>query len=139
MAMMPKRVKFRKSQRGHVKGRAMRGNTVAFGDYGLQALEAGWIKANVLEAGRVAAVRGAADGRVYIRVFPHKSVTSTPEETRMGTGKGEPDYWCAVVRPGSMLFEIGGGVPEEVARETLKHVAHKMPVATRFVKRGAMR
>jgi large subunit ribosomal protein L16 len=139
MAMMPKRVKFRKSQRGHVKGRAMRGNTVAFGDYGLQALEAGWIKANVLEAGRVAAVRGAADGRVYIRVFPHKSVTSTPEETRMGTGKGEPDYWCAVVRPGSMLFEIGGGVPEEVARETLNHVAHKMPVATRFVKRRAMR
>jgi large subunit ribosomal protein L16 len=139
MAMMPKRVKFRKSQRGKVRGRAMRGNTVAFGDYGLQALEAGWIKANVLEAGRVAAVRGAADGRVYIRVFPHKSVTSTPEETRMGTGKGEPDYWCAVVRPGSMLFEIGGGVSEEIARETLNHVAHKLPVQTRFVKRRAAR
>jgi large subunit ribosomal protein L16 len=139
MAMMPKRVKFRKSQRGRVKGRAMRGNTVAFGDYGLQALEPGWIKANVIEAGRVAAVRGAADGRVYIRIFPQKSVSSTPEETRMGTGKGEPDYWCAVVRPGSMLFEIGGGVPEDVARSTLNKVAHKMPVKTRFVRRRAKR
>jgi len=139
MAMMPKRVKFRKYQRGKVKGRAMRGNVVSFGDYGLQALEAGWIKANVLEAGRVAAVRGAADGRVYIRVFPQHSVSSTPEETRMGTGKGEPDYWCAVVRPGSMLFEIGGGVSEDVARATLNKVAHKMPVTTRFVKRRAKR
>jgi large subunit ribosomal protein L16 len=139
MAMMPKRVKFRKSQRGKVKGRAMRGNTVAFGDYGLQCLEPGWIRANVIEAARVAAVRGAPDGRVYIRIFPHKSVTSTPEETRMGTGKGEPDYWCAVVRPGSMLFEIGGGVSEEIAKATLNHVAHKLPLKTRFVRRRAHR
>ena len=139
MGMMPKRVKFRKTQRGVVRGRATRGNTVAFGDYGLQALRAGWIKANVLEAGRVAAVRGAPEGRVYIRVFPHKSVTSTPEETRMGTGKGEPDYWCAVVKPGSMLFEIGGGVSEADARATLKSVAHKLPIPSRFVKRRAKR
>ena len=139
MGMMPKRVKFRKTQRGVVRGRATRGNFVAFGDFGLQSLQAGWIKANVLESGRVAAVRGAPEGRVYIRVFPHKSVTSTPEETRMGTGKGEPDYWCAVVKPGSMLFEIGGGVPELQARETLKKVAHKLPVRTRFVRRRAKR
>jgi large subunit ribosomal protein L16 len=139
MAMMPKRVKFRKSQRGRIKGVAQRGNFVAFGDFGLQALQGGWIKANVIEAGRVAAVRGAPDGRVYIRIFPHKSVTSTPEETRMGTGKGEPDYWCAVVRPGSMLFEIGGGVPESEARETLKKVAHKLPIRTRFVARRTKR
>jgi large subunit ribosomal protein L16 len=139
MGMMPKRVKYRKTQRGVVRGRATRGNFVAFGDFGLQSLQAGWIKANVLESGRVAAVRGAPEGRVYIRVFPHKSVTSTPEETRMGTGKGEPDYWCAVVKPGSMLFEIGGGVPELQARETLKKVAHKLPVRTRFVRRRAKR
>lgn len=139
MGLMPKRVKFRKSQRGVIRGNATRGNFVAFGDYGLQALQAGWIKANVLEAGRVAAVRGAPEGRVYIRIFPHKSVTSTPEETRMGTGKGEPDYWCCVVKPGSMLFEIGGGVPELQARATLKKVAHKLPIRTRFVKRRAKR
>ena len=139
MGMMPKRVKYRKTQRGVVRGRATRGNFVAFGDFGLQSLQAGWIKANVLESGRVAAVRGAPEGRVYLRVFPHKSVTSTPEETRMGTGKGEPDYWCAVVKPGSMLFEIGGGVSELQARETLKKVAHKLPVRTRFVRRRAKR
>lgn len=139
MKMMPKRVKFRKMQRGVIRGRAMRGNFVAFGEFGLQALQGGWLKANVLEAGRVAAVRGAPEGRVYIRVFPNKSVTSTPEETRMGTGKGEPDYWCAVVKPGSMLFEIGGGVPETQARQTLKKVAHKMPIRTRFVKRRVKR
>jgi large subunit ribosomal protein L16 len=134
MAMMPKRVKFRKSQRGRVRGTAQRGNEVSFGEYGLQALQPGWIRANVIEACRVAAVRGAPEGRLYIRVFPHKSVTSTPEETRMGTGKGEPDYWCAVVRPGTVLFELGG-VGEETARKTLSHAAHKLPVRTRFVRR----
>lgn len=139
MGMMPKRVKYRKTQRGVIRGNATRGNTVAFGDFGLQALQGGWLKATVLEAGRVAAVRGAPEGRVYIRVFPHKSVTSTPEETRMGTGKGEPDYWCAVVKPGSMLFEIGGGVPEAQAKATLKKVAHKLPIRSRFVKRRAKR
>lgn len=133
--LMPKRVKHRKTQRGKVHGRAMRGNTVAFGDYGLQALEPAWIRANAIEAGRVAAVRNAEDARVYIRIFPQKSVTSTPEETRMGTGKGEPDYWCAVVKPGTMLYEVGGGINEETARRTLNKVAHKMPIKTRFVRR----
>ena len=133
--LLPKRVKHRKTQRGKVKGHASRGNTVAFGDYGLQALEPAWIRANVIEAGRVAAVRGSMDARVYIRIFPHKSVTSTPEETRMGTGKGEPDYWAAVVRPGTILYEVGGGISEELARAALNKVAHKMPIKTRFVKR----
>ena len=133
--LMPKRTKYRKSMRGRVKGVASRGNTVAFGDYGIQALEPGWIPANVIEAGRVAAVRGAPDARIYIRIFPHKSVTSTPEETRMGTGKGEPEYWAAVVRPGTILYEVGGGADEETARRCLNKVAHKMPIRCRFVKR----
>jgi len=135
--LMPKRVKWRKQQRGKVKGQASRGNKVAFGDYGLQALEPCWLRSNVIETGRVACVRGAPDARVYIRVFPHKSVSSTPEETRMGTGKGEPDYWAAVVRPGTILFELGGGVSEAQARIALNKVAHKMPIRTRFVSRRA--
>lgn len=134
MATMPKRVKFRKSQRGTIKGVAQRGNDVAFGEWGLQSLMPAWIPANTIEACRVAAVRGAPEGRLYIRIFPHKSVTSTPEETRMGTGKGEPDYWCAVVRPGTVMFELGG-VPEDVARRTFNKVAHKLPVRTRMVRR----
>jgi large subunit ribosomal protein L16 len=134
MATMPKRVKFRKSQRGKIHGVAQRGNDVAFGEWGLQSLMPGWIKANVIEACRVAAVRAAPDARLYIRIFPHKSVTSTPEETRMGTGKGEPDYWCAVVKPGTVMFELGG-VNEETARITLNHVSHKLPVKTRLVRR----
>ncbi len=135
--LMPKRVKYRKPQRGRIKVNsvAQRGNTVAFGDYGIQALQAGWIPANVIEAGRVAAVRGSPDGRIYIRIFPHKAITSTPEETRMGTGKGEPDYWAAVVRPGTILYEVGGGVSEDEARRTMNKVAHKMPIKCRFVKR----
>jgi large subunit ribosomal protein L16 len=133
--LMPKRVKWRKQQRGKIKGNASRGNTVAFGDFGLQALERAWIPSNVIETGRVAAVRGAPEARVYIRIFPHKSVSSTPEETRMGTGKGEPDYWAAVVKPGTILFEIGGGVDEVTARKALNKVAHKMPIRTRFVRR----
>jgi len=133
--LMPKRVKHRKTQRGKVKGNATRGNTIAFGDYGLQALEPAWIRANVIEAGRVAAVRSADEARVYIRIFPHKSITSTPEETRMGTGKGEPDYWAAVVKPGTILYEVGGGISEEQARKAMNKVAHKMPIKTRFVKR----
>lgn len=133
--LMPKRVKWRKQQRGRLKGKASQGNTVAFGDFGIQALEHGWIPSNVIEAGRVAAVRGAPDARIYIRMFPHKSVTSTPEETRMGTGKGEPDYWAAAVKPGTILYEVGGGVTEEQARSCLNRVAHKMPIKCRFVKR----
>ena len=133
--LMPKRVKWRKQQRGKMKGNATRGNEVAFGEFGIQALERGWIPANVIEAGRVAAVRAAPDARVYIRIFPHKSVTSTPEETRMGTGKGEPDYWTAAVKPGTILYEIGGGVSELDARTAMNKVAHKMPIKTRFVLR----
>src|SRR5437660_8275733 len=134
MATMPERVKFRKSQRGKIHGVAQRGNVVSFGEWGLQSLTPAWIPANVIEACRVAAVRGAPDGRVFIRIFPHKSVTSTPEETRMGTGKGEPDYWCAVVRAGMVLFELGG-LTEDVARATLNSVAHKLPIRTRMIRR----
>lgn len=134
MATMPKRVKFRKSQRGKIRGVAQRGNQVSFGEFGLQSLTPAWIPANVIEACRVAAVRGAPEGRLFIRIFPHKSVTSTPEETRMGTGKGEPDYWCAVVKPGTVMFELGG-VDETTARTTFNHVAHKLPIKVRMVRR----
>lgn len=137
MALMPKRVKFRKSQRGRIKGLATRGNTVAYGEFGLQALEGGWLKAICIEAARVAIMHFLQrEGRLYIRVFPHKSVTSTPEETRMGTGKGEPEYWCAVVKPGTVLLELGG-VTEDVARAALLHAAHKLPFKVRFLHRRA--
>ena len=135
MAMMPKRVKHRKSQRGRIKGNATRGNRVVFGDYGLQALQGGWVKAATIEAGRIAAqqyVRG--EGRLYVRMFPHKSVTSTPLETRMGKGKGEPDFWAAVIRPGAILYELGG-VTEQQARVCFARLAHKMPLRVRFVRR----
>jgi large subunit ribosomal protein L16 len=132
---MPKRVKFRKSQRGRVKGNAQRGNTVSYGDFGLQSLEAGWLSAEAIEAGRITAthsVRG--EGRLFIRVFPQKSVTAIPAETRMGKGKGEPEYWAAVIRPGMILYEIGG-LPEAAARDALARVAYKMPFKCRFVAR----
>ena len=135
MPLMPKRVKYRKSQRGKLKGNASRGNTVAFGDFGLQSVEGGWLSAEAIEAGRITAahtVRG--EGRLYIRVFPHKSVTAIPLETRMGKGKGEPEYWAAVIRPGMILFEIGG-LPEAIARDCLARVAYKMPFKCRFVAR----
>jgi large subunit ribosomal protein L16 len=135
MALMPKRVKHRKSQRGRIKGNATRGNRVVFGEYGLQTTMGGWIKATTIEAGRIAAqqyIRG--EGRLYVRVFPHKSVTSKPLEVRMGSGKGEPDYWVAVVKPGTVLYEIAG-VTEEQARICLARLAHKMPVPVRFVRR----
>jgi large subunit ribosomal protein L16 len=138
MAMMPKRVKHRKSQRGRIKGNATRGHTVVFGEYGLQAMQGGWIKAATIEAGRIAAqqyIRG--EGRLFIRLFPHKSVTSTPLETRMGKGKGEPDYWVAVVRPGTVMYELGG-VSEQQARVCLARLAHKMPIPVRFVRKKAM-
>jgi large subunit ribosomal protein L16 len=134
---MPKRVKFRKSQRGRVKGNATRGNTVAFGDFGLQTLEGGWLSAESIEAGRITAahsIRG--EGRLYIRVFPHKSVTSIPLETRMGKGKGEPEFWAAVVKPGTILFELAG-VPEATAKTALAKVAYKMPFKCRLVTRTA--
>jgi large subunit ribosomal protein L16 len=135
MPLMPKRVKFRKSQRGVVKGKASRGNAVAFGEFGLQSLEGGWLSAEAIEAGRITAthsIRG--EGRLYIRVFPHKSVTAIPAETRMGKGKGEPEYWAAVVKPGMILFEVAG-LPEASARDCLARVAYKMPFRCRFVSR----
>src|SRR5947199_1934464 len=135
MPQMPKRVKFRKSQRGVVKGNATRANTVTYGDCGLQSLEGGWLSAEAIEAGRITAthsVRG--EGRLFIRVFPHKSVTAIPLETRMGKGKGEPEYWAAVIRPGMILYEIGG-LPEAAARDCLARVAYKMPFKCRFVSR----
>ena len=135
MPLMPKRVKFRKSQRGKIRGNAARGNSVAFGEYGLQATEGGWLSAEAIEAGRITAthtVRG--EGRLYIRVFPHKSVTAIPLETRMGKGKGEPEFWAAVIRPGMILFEIAG-LPEATARDCLARVAYKMPFRCRLVTR----
>ena len=138
MALMPKRVKHRKSQRGRIKGNASRGSHVVFGDFGLQAVQGGWISAATIEAGRIAAQQYLrTEGRLYIRIFPHKSVTSIPLETRMGKGKGEPDYWAAVVRPGTVLYEIGG-VTEEVARICFARLAHKMPVKVRLLKRRPM-
>jgi large subunit ribosomal protein L16 len=137
MAMMPKRVKYRKSQKGRVRGNATRGNYVAFGEYGLQSLEPGRISAQTLEAGRVVASQSVkAGGKLYIRVFPQKSVTSIPAETRMGKGKGEPEFWAAVIKPGMILFEIGG-LPEAAAKDCLARVAYKMPFKCRFVKRQA--
>lgn len=135
MAMMPKRVKHRKSQRGIMKGNASRCNYVAFGEYGLQVLERSWLTARQIEAGRVAATHFLhREGKVYIRIFPHKPVSSKPLETRMGKGKGEPEFWVARVKPGTVCFEIGG-VDEDVAKQALLRVAHKMPVKCRFVKR----
>ena len=148
MPLMPKRVKFRKNQRGVVrgnvvqrkyngaiKGNAHRGNYVAYGDYGLQSLEGGWLSAESIESGRVTVTRFVSgEGRYYIRVFPHKSVTSIPAETRMGKGKGEPEYWAAVVKAGMVVFEIGG-VPEAAAKDALARVASKMPFKCRFVHR----
>jgi len=135
MAMMPKRVKYRKVQKGRIRGRAGRGNTVAFGEFGLQALERGRITARQIEAGRVAATHHLhREGRVYIRIFPSKPVSKKPLEVRMGKGKGEPEHWVAIVRPGTMMFELAG-VDEEMAKEALGRVAHKLPVKTRLVQR----
>lgn len=135
MALMPKRVKHRKSQRGRIKGNATRGNRVVFGEFGLQATQGGWIKARTIEAGRIAAqqyVRG--EGRLFVRMFPHRSITSTPLETRMGKGKGEPEHWVATVHPGTVLYELGG-VTETQARVCFARLAHKMPIRVRFVRR----
>ena len=132
---MPKRIKFRKQQRGTMRGNATRGNYVAFGDYGLQTLEAHWISARQIEAGRIAAQHFLRrQGKVYIRVFPDKPVSKKPLETRMGKGKADTDFWAAPVKPGTMLYEIAG-VPETLAKEALARIAHKMPVRCRFVGR----
>jgi len=138
MAQMPKRVKHRKSQRGRIKGEATRGNRVVFGDFGLQTTQGGWISAATIEAGRIAAtqyMRG--EGRLYVRMFPHKPITSIPLETRMGKGKGEPEYWAAVVRPGTVLFEVAG-VSETAAKMCFARLAAKMPVRVRLLRRRSM-
>ncbi len=131
--LMPKRVKFRRVQRGRMKGKAMRGNKVTYGDYGLQALEPAWITSNQIEAARIAMTRYIKrGGQVWIKIFPDKPITQKPAETRMGSGKGSPEYWVAVVKPGRVLFEIGG-VSEELAREAMRLAMHKLPIKCKFV------
>ncbi len=133
--LMPKRVKRRRVMRGHMKGRAHRGNFIAYGDYGLMALEPAWITSNQIEAARVAMTRFTRrSGQVWIKIFPDKPVTEKPAETRMGSGKGSPEYWVAVVKPDRVLFEIGG-VSEETAKEALRLASHKLPIKTKFVRR----
>ena len=131
--LLPKRVKYRRVQRGRMKGKALRGNTLTYGDYGLQALEPGWVKSNQIEAARIAMTRYIKrGGQVWIKIFPDKPVTQKPAETRMGSGKGSPEYWVAVVKPGRVLFEITG-VTEEEAREAMRLAGHKLPIKTKFV------
>ena len=135
MPVMPKRTKYRKMQKGRNRGKATRGNVVNEGEYGLQATTAGWIKSNQIEAARIAMTRYIKrGGKVWIKIFPDKPVTKKPAETRMGKGKGAPEYWVAVVKPGRVMFEIEG-VSEEVAREALRLAAQKLPVQTKFVKK----
>lgn len=133
--LMPKRVKYRKSQRGRMRGLATRGATVAFGDFGLKALEPAWITAKQIEAARIALTRMMKrEGKVWIRLFPDKPVTKKPAETRMGKGKGVPEMWVAVVKPGRIMFEVGGIEPD-MAKEALRLAAHKLPIKTKFVTR----
>jgi len=135
MAMMPKRTKFRKQHRGRLHGTASRGNKVSFGDFGLQCLDYGWISGRQIEAGRIAANRASGgQAKIWIRIFPHKPVSSKPAETRMGKGKGEVDRWVAEVKPGTVMFELGG-VSEDKAKVALKRIAHKMPVKVKLVRR----
>lgn len=133
MPVMPKRSKYRKMQKGRNRGKATRGTVVSDGEYGLQALEAGWITSNQIEAARVAMTRFIKrGGKVWIKIFPDKPITKKPAETRMGKGKGAPEYWVAVVKPGRVMFEIAG-IPEETAREALRLAMHKLPVKAKFV------
>lgn len=135
MALMPKRVKHRKMQRGKMKGNATRGNYVSYGDYGLQSLETHWLSARQIDAGRIAAQHFLRrQGKLFIRVFPDKPISKKPLETRMGTGKADVDFWAARIKPGTVLFEIAG-VPEELAKQAFARIAHKMPVKCRFVGR----
>jgi large subunit ribosomal protein L16 len=132
---MPKRVKFRKEQRGKLRGNATRGNYVSFGDYGLQSMEAYWVTARQIDAGRIAAQHFLRrQGKIFIRIFPDKPISKKPLETRMGTGKADVEYWAARVKPGTILFEIAG-VPEDLAKQALARIAYKMPIRTRFVGR----
>ena len=133
--LIPKRVKYRRQQRGRMTGKATRGNTVTYGDFGLQAMEPGWITSNQIEAARIAMTRYTKrGGQVWIKIFPDKPVTQKPAETRMGSGKGSPEYWVAVVKPGRVMFEIAG-VSEDAAREALRLGSHKLPIRTKIVKR----
>ena len=135
--LLPKRVKYRRVMRGRMTGKATRGNTVTYGSYGLQALESGWIKSNQIEAARIAMTRYIKrGGQVWIKIFPDKPVTEKPAETRMGSGKGSPEYWVAVVKPGRVMFEIDG-VPEETAREAMRLASHKLPIKCKFVTKDA--
>ena len=131
--LMPKRVKFRRVQRGRLKGKAMRGNTISNGEYGLVALEPAWITSNQIEAARIAMTRYIRrGGQVWIKIFPDKPITEKPAETRMGSGKGSPEYWVAVVKPGRVMFEMNG-VSEEIAREAMRLASHKLPIKCKFV------
>lgn len=131
--LMPKRVKYRRVHRGRMKGKATRGNTLTYGDFGLVAVEPAWITSNQIEAARIAMTRYIRrGGQVWIKIFPDKPVTEKPAETRMGSGKGSPEYWVAVVKPGRVLFEIAG-VPEETAREAMRLAMHKLPIKCKFV------
>ena len=133
--LLPKRVKYRRVQRGRMTGKAMRGNTVTYGEFGLVTVEPAWITSNQIEAARIAMTRYTKrGGQVWIKIFPDKPVTQKPAETRMGSGKGSPEYWVAVVKPGRVMFEIAG-VPEDVAREALRLASHKLPIKTKIVKR----
>ena len=136
MLLAPSRTKYRRQHRGRMKGEAQRGGTIAFGEFGLQALEACWMEARQIEAARIALTRFMKrGGKVWIRVFPDKPITAKPAETRMGSGKGAVDHWVAVVKPGRIIFEIGG-VSEEIAKEAVRLAGHKLPVKTRFITRG---
>ena len=134
--LMPKRVKRRKQMRGRLKGRALRGNKITYGEYGIVALEPSWITSNQIEAARIAMTRYIKrGGQVWIKIFPDKPITAKPAETRMGSGKGSPEYWVAVVKPGIVMFELGG-VPEETAREALRLATHKLPIKCKIVSRA---
>lgn len=133
--LLPKRVKYRRVHRGRMTGKASRGTVVTYGDFGLQATEPAWISSNQIEAARIAMTRYIKrGGQVWIKIFPDKPVTQKPAETRMGSGKGSPEYWVAVVKPGRVMFEIGG-VPEELAREAMRLAAHKLPIKCKFVRK----
>ncbi len=133
--LQPTRTKYRKIHRGKMKGDAQKGHLISFGEYGLQALQSAWLTSAQIEAARIAITHAIKrGGKVWIRIFPHKSVTKKPAETRMGKGKGSPEFWVAVVKPGTVLFELGG-IEEELAREAMRLASHKLPISTRFVKR----
>ncbi len=135
--LLPKRVKYRRVHRGRMKGKATRGNTVTYGDFGLQAIEPAWITSNQIEAARIAMTRYTKrGGKVWIKIFPDKPITEKPAETRMGSGKGSPEYWVAVVKPGRIMFEIAG-VPEDIAREALRLASHKLPIKCKVVAKEA--